>query len=218
MTDQTPDDEAPAVYPSAGDVPDEPLTASDIDPFSVDTATVDDISELATAEWKASTTAEERIRAVIGRTTSPKSAREIAATAAVSETKARTTLNRLAEEGTVRTHRSDSATQYERDPDWQLLRQVHRLATSGDLVEQIQRVKRELARYEAEFGVDEPEEVLLSDRELTDSDLEAISHWRTARRDFEYLRVAYRLQQARTRLVQDTHDTDGPSPGQRPTQ
>jgi response regulator of citrate/malate metabolism len=118
MTDQTPDDDdAPAEYPSGSDVPNELLTARDIDPFSVETDSVDDVNELATEEWKASTTAEERIRAVIGRTTSPKSAREIAETAAVSETKARTMLNRLATDGIVRTYRSDTGTRYERDPD-----------------------------------------------------------------------------------------------------
>jgi hypothetical protein len=189
-----------AEFPTEEDLPDEPLTADDIDPFTVDSEGFEDINEFATAEWKESTTANERIRAVIKRTTMPKSAADIADAAAVSETKARDTLNDLATEGTVRTEETASRKLYERDPDWHLLRQVHRLARSETLVDQIQRVKKELATYAETYGADSPEEVLVSDRELSEDELTDISHWRTAKREFSYLRTAYRLQEAKAEM------------------
>lgn len=86
---------------------------------------------------------------------------------------------------------------YERDPDWHLLQQVHQLSTSNNLVNQIQRIKQDLADYHSQYGTEEPEDLLVSDRELTEDELADISHWRTAKRDFNYLRAAYRLKQAR---------------------
>lgn len=199
MTKDThdPDPDGPTEFPTDDELPDEAMTPEDISPFSVDTDEFDDINDLATAEWKASTTADERIRAVIKRTTTPESAKDLAETAAVSENKARTTLNKLADEGIVRAHQTASGKVYERDPDWYLLQQVHRLATTGNLVSQIQRAKQELAEYRRQYGTDEPEEVLISDRELTDEEFADISHWRTAKREFNYLRAAYRLKQAK---------------------
>lgn len=209
MTDDAPthEQDGPTEFPPEEDLPGDSMTPADISPFSVDTDEFDDINELATAEWKASTTADERIRAVIKRTTVPKPAKEIAETAAVSETKARTTLNKLAEGGIVRVHQTASGKAYERDPTWHLLQQVHQLATSGTLVDQIQRAKQELADYRSQYETDEPEDVLISDRELTEEELAEISHWRTAKREFNYLRAAYRLKQAR---IQTTRGEETP--------
>lgn len=214
MTDDSSGSEGdgPTEFPSNDEVPEHSMTPADISPFSVPTDEFDDINELATAEWKSTTTADERIRAVIKRTTQPKTAKEVAETAAVSETKARTTLNKLAEEGIVRAHQTASGKTYERDPDWYLLQQIHQLATSDTLVEQIQRIKRELSEYQSQYGTEEPEEVLISDRELTEAEFSDLSHWRTAKREFNYLRAAYRLKQAR---VADTR-IDASSNGEIP--
>jgi hypothetical protein len=196
-----------AEFPTEEDLPDEPLTADDIDPFTVDSEGFEDINELATAEWKESTTANERIRAVIKQTTMPKSAADIANAAAVSETKARDTLNDLATEGIVRTKETAARKLYERDPDWHLLRQIHRLAQSETLVDQIQRVKNELASYVDAYGADSPEEVLVSGRELSSDELTDISHWRTAKREFSYLRAAYRLREAKAEMPDHRQQT-----------
>lgn len=193
----THNDNGPEEFPTEEELPENPMTVEDLDPFSVDPDEVTDINELAAAEWKASTTADERIRTVIKRTVDPKSANEIADTAVVSENKARDTLNRLVEEGIVRSHQTSSGKKYERDPDWYLLQQVHQLATSGDLVDQIQRTKQELANYQSQYETSSPEELLISDQELGDDELADISQWRTAKREFSYLRAAYRLQQAK---------------------
>lgn len=212
MTRDDPGDGGPEEYPTDDEVPDDPIEPTDVSPFSVESDGFDDIDEFATAEWKSSTTADERIRAVIKRTTSPKTAKEIAATAAVSENKARTALNKLTEEGTVRSHRSATGKTYERDPEWHLLQQVHRLAKAGNLVDRIQRIKREIAEYRSRYGTEAPEDVLISDRELTAEELTDISHWRTANREFNYLRAAYRFEQARVADERVDESTGGPEP------
>jgi len=192
-----PSPDGPDEYPSEEELPDEPVTVDDIDPFSVDDDDFADIDDFAAAEWKTQSTANERIRTVINRTTTPKSASDIADTALVSETKARTTLNKLAEDGIVRSHQTDSGKLYSRDPEWQLLKQIRKLASSETLVNQIQRIKQELTEYKSKYDVDGPEELLISDTELDQDELDDISHWRTAERELSHLRAAYRFKEAK---------------------
>jgi len=192
-----PSPDGPDEFPSKEEIPDEPVTVDDIDPFSVDDDEFEDIDDFAATEWKHQSTADERIRTVINRTTTPKSASDISDTALVSETKARTTLNKLAEEGIVRGHQTGSGKLYSRDPEWHLLKQIRKLASSETLVDQIQRIKQELTEYKSKYDVDGPEELLISDKELNQHELDDISHWRTARRELSHLRAAYRLKEAK---------------------
>lgn len=194
--------DGPKEFPTTDELPDEPLTADDISPFSVDTDEFADLNELAVAEWKASTTADERIRAVIKRTHRGKSAAEVANEAAVSESKARDTLNTLVAEGIVQAQQTNSGKLYERNPDWYLLQQIRQLAGSQSLIDQIQRMKQELASYREKYGTDSPAEVLVSDSELSETELTDVSHWRTAKQQLSYLRAAYRFQQAREQFTQ----------------
>lgn len=208
MTDDLPSPDGPDEVPTEEELPDEPVTVADIDPFNVDDDDFEDIDDFAAAEWKTETTADERIRTVINRTTIPKSAGDIADTALVSETKARTTLNKLAEEGIVRSHQTDSGKLYDRDPEWHLLKQIRHLAMSETLVDQIQRVKQELAEYKAKYDANDPEELLISDKELTQDELDDVSHWRTAQRELSYLRAAYRLKEAKEQAYTVTEPGD----------
>ena len=130
---------------------------------------------------------------------SPKSAREIADIAAVSETKARTTLNSLAEEGIAHIERTGAKARYQRDPDRYLIEQIHQVSQTDDLIDRIQAAKSELADYRERYDTDTPEELLVSDRTPTADELRDVSHWRTTVRDLEYLRAAYRMQQAKRR-------------------
>jgi hypothetical protein len=93
MPEDPPDTfDAPDEFPGENELPDETLTADDINPFEVDDSDFEDVNEFAAAEWTQDTTADERIRTVIERTTIPKSVSEIADNAVVSETNARNTL------------------------------------------------------------------------------------------------------------------------------
>ncbi|RNJ22068.1 winged helix-turn-helix domain-containing protein [Halosegnis longus] len=198
MTDKPSSPDSPDEFPTEEELPDNPITVDDIDPFSVDDDDFENIDDFAAAEWKSETTTDERIRTVIDRTTTPKSASDIAETALVSETKARTTLNKLANEGIVKTQQTDSGKLYTRDPEWHLLKQIRRLASSETLVDQIQRVKQEIAEYKDKYDATDPEELLVSDKELDQNDLSDISHWRTAERELSHLRAAYRLKEAKS--------------------
>jgi DNA-binding Lrp family transcriptional regulator len=208
MTDEPPSPDGPDEYPSDDELPAEAVTVDDIDPFAVDDGDFETLDDFAAAEWTNETTANERIRTVINGTTTPKSAGDIAETALVSETKARETLNRLAEEGIVRGHQTDSGKLYERDPDWHLLKQVKQLAGSKTLVDQIQRVKQEIAGYKDKYDATGPEELLISDKELDQDGLDDVSHWRTAERELSHLRAAYRLKEAKDQASTVTEPGD----------
>ncbi|MDZ7746853.1 MAG: winged helix-turn-helix domain-containing protein [Halobacteriales archaeon] len=208
MTDEPPSPDGPDEFPTEEELPDEPVTVDDIDPFTVDDDGFEDIDEFAAAEWKNETTTDERIRTVINRTTSLKSAGDIAEIALVSETKARATLNKLAEEGIVRRQQTDAGKLYARDPEWHLLKQIRQLAGSETLVDQIQRVKQELAEYKANYDATGPEELLVSDTELTQNELDDVSHWRTAERELSHLRAAYRLKEAKGQAATVTEPGD----------
>ncbi|MFD1597496.1 winged helix-turn-helix domain-containing protein [Halobellus rarus] len=218
MTDEPPSPDGPDEFPTEEELPEEPVTVADIDPFTVDDDDFADIDDFAAAEWKQETTADERIRTVINRTTIPKSAGDIADTALVSETKARTTLNKLAEEGLVRSHQTDSGKLYDRDPEWHLLKQIRQLAGSNTLVDQIQRVKQELAAYKAKYDAPDPEELLISDTELSQDELDDVSHWRTAERELSHLRAAYRLNEAKKQASTVTESGDRQTDNQAPLQ
>jgi Fic family protein len=208
MTDEPPSPDGPDEFPTEEELPDEPVTVDDIDPFTVDDDEFEDIDDFAAAEWKNETTTDERIRTVINRTTILKSAGDIADIALVSETKARATLNKLAEEGIVRSHQTGSGKLYARDPEWHLLKQIRQLAGSETLVDQIQRVKQEIAAYKAKYDATGPEELLVSDTELTQNELDDVSHWRTAERELSHLRAAYRLKEAKDQAATVTEPGD----------
>jgi predicted transcriptional regulator len=209
MTDEPPSPDGPDEYPTEAELPDDPVTAADIDPFAVDDDDFESIDAFATAEWTHETTADERIRAVIDRTTTPKSASDIAETALVSETKARATLNKLAEDGIVSSEQTTSGKLYSRDPEWHLLKQIRQLADSDTLVDQIQRIKQELAAYKTKYDASDPEELLVSDRDLDQEELDDVSHWRTAERELSYLRAAYRLNEAKAQVSTTTESGAG---------
>ena len=192
-----PSPDGPDEFPSEEELPDVPMTVDDIAPFSVDDDDFEDIDDFAAAEWKNQSTADERIRTVINRTTTPRLASDISDAALVSETKARTTLNKLAEEGIVKSHQTDAGKLYNRDPEWHLLKQIRKLANSETLVSQIQRIQQELTEYKSQYDVSGPEELLISDQELDQSELDDVSHWRTAERELSHLRAAYRFKEAK---------------------
>lgn len=201
--------EGPDQYPTSGEVPAKALSPEDITPFDTSTGGIDDVNELATAEWKESTTADKRVRTIVKRTVSPTPVREIAETAAVSETKARNALKALAEEGVARVEQTDSGAAYQRDPDRYLIEQIHELSMIEGLVDRIQAAKAEVAEYREQYDTDSPEELLVSDRNLTDEELTDVSHWRTTVHDLEYLRAAYRIRQAKEHTASSGTPTRG---------
>jgi DNA-binding transcriptional ArsR family regulator len=187
----------PDEFPEGEELPDEPPVVEDSGLFEEDPAEFDDINAFAGAEWEATTTARARVRAVIKRTETPTSASDIADVASVSETTARNTLKALDDEGVVRAEETANGKRYRRDPDWHLMRRVQRLARSDRLVSQIEDVRSELNGYREAYGVDSPDELVVSDGVLSDVELEDVGAWRTAERDLSFLRAAYRFREAK---------------------
>lgn len=216
MTDQSEDstdpplaDDGPDEFPSPDELPDEPVSVDEVSPFDEDPSNFEDIDEFATAEWKASTKARERVQEVVKRTASPKTASEIAGVAMVSTTTAREKLNDLAEDGIVLAEPTSNGRVYQRDPDWYLMQRVRQLSQTDSLVDHIQALQQELNDYRDEFGTDLPEEVIVSDGVLSEEELQKISNWRTAKRNLTFLRAAYRFREARQCTLDDGRPTDG---------
>jgi len=199
LTDTDPplETDGPDDFPDAEELPDEPVAVDELDLFEEDPKQFDDINAFASAEWEASTTARERVRAVIKRTATPTTASDIADIASVSETTARNTLNELAKEGIVRVEEATNGKVYQRDPNWHLMQRVQRLSQSDQLVSHIQDLQAELNDYQEKYGTDSPEELVVSDGILSDDELADVSAWRTAKRDLSFLRAAYRFREAK---------------------
>lgn len=203
------DERSPEEFPDDEELPEEPSDVHDIDPFENDPAAFEDINRFAESEWKESTTARDRVRAVIKRTEVPQSANDIAETAQVSETTARNTLNNLAEEGVVHAEKTANGRIYQRDPDWYLMQRVQRLSESDQLISRIQHLQEELNQYREQYGTDSPEELVVSDGVLSEEELAAVSEWRTAKRDLSFLRAAYRFREARQVTSRDRYTASG---------
>lgn len=214
MTEESPDaagppatEDRPEVFPDPEELPDEPVSADELSPFEEEPSDFDDLNEFATAEWNEGTTARERVRAVVRRAGSPKSADEIADIAAVSPTTARNELSELAEKGRVLAEETSNGTLYQRDPDWYLMERVRQLSQSESLLDHIQSLQQELNEYRDAFGTDMPEEAIVSDGVLSNDELQDVSRWRTAKRDLTFLRAAYRFREARECAFSDSHDS-----------
>lgn len=201
MTDST-------QFPEEDELPDKEPDLSEINPFEEDPSDYKDINEFVEADWSESKTARQRVKDVISRTTSPRSAGEIAGLADVSKPTARSKLNDLAEEGTVLAESTNNGRVYQRDPDWYRIKRVRELAekSRSALETTLQQLEQEMKRYKEKHGEDTPEELILSNDPLDDDAWEDISHWRTALVDKEYLRTALqytKLQRSEDLLLDD---------------
>lgn len=156
--------------------------------------------DAARADWKASTTALERVQQVIERTTTPRSAREVAAEALVSEPTARKHLGSLADVGTVTTTTGGAATKYARDEDRLLYRRIRELATEhsrDELIEHIQEMKRRIDEYGAEYDAVSPEELATAIDGGESDAWEAVSEWQTTERNLHIAQAAINYGRAR---------------------
>lgn len=195
----------PPIGPDEAELPDEPPDLDELDPFEVDSAEYEDISEFVTADWIESTTARERVKDIINRTASPMSAPEVAEVAEVSPPTARTELSNLADEGVVLAESSTNGTVYQRDPDWYRLKRIQRLAGKPQAVVEsvLRQIDQEIQDYRDTYDVDTPEDLILNDEELGDETWQDISEWRTALVDREYIRTALQFRQLRSVEVSD---------------
>jgi DNA-binding transcriptional ArsR family regulator len=161
----------------------------------------DDPVAAAEADWRSSTTALERVRQVVERTTTAKTASEIATEALVSEPTARKHLESLVEVGTAAANREGSATTYFRDEDRHLYRRIRDLAadhTREELLDSIREMKAEVADFQAEYDAASPEQLATSlDGDASAAAWEAVSEWQTVERNLHVAQAAINYGRAR---------------------
>lgn len=173
----------------------------DVDPFP-ETDADTEVNDAAEEEWKAATTAFERVEAVLSRTTDWQSASEIADRARVSEPTARKHLTALAETGRAATTETGATTRFRRDPDRRRLERVQRLADEHSreaLERSIREMKARIRALEDEYDATGPEELV----EILEPDDEDgwndLARWKTTRRNLAFAKTALSFKE--TRLV-----------------
>lgn len=173
-----------------------------------------DVNEAVGETWEAETTPYERVREVIKYEYTPTTVDAIAEDARTSPKTARKHLTALAEEGFATTEAGEyGATLFRRSPESLVLEQaadiLDRLSVD-ELTERIQAMREELAAYQAEFGVESPEELtvdqtnqLLAGESSSSIDSETLQEWQTTRRNLAFANAALSIATAE-RFVDDT--------------
>ena len=184
-------------------------------------ATFTDINEAVRTDWESNTTPYERIRHVISHTYSPLSADTVADTARTAPKTARKHLNTLADEGFVETTPGEhGGTRYRRSPESLVMEQASDIlehVSTDELVARIQELREQLTEYRAEFGVESPEELAVSqtNQALAESgvpqaeiDPERVREWKTLRRNLAFANAALSIGTAEQFVDDDRRSTD----------
>ncbi|WP_276299176.1 winged helix-turn-helix domain-containing protein [Halorussus lipolyticus] len=175
---------------------DGPPSIADIDPFDSEDLsgeTPDNLDEAVTEEWKASTTAFQRIHTVLKNTYEPHTTGEIADAAATTKPTVRKHVEPLVEAGMVVERRRGNAVEYVWNQTQRRINRVAELAdehSSAELDGKIRRAKERIAALEDEYGVESPNELA----EVLDPDDDAgwddLATWRSLEDDLNRLEAA----------------------------
>lgn len=176
---------------------------------SADSGTFDDVNEAVGEEWEAETTPYERVREVISREYSPRSAETVAADARTSPKTARKHLTALAEEGFVATSTGDhGGTYYRRSPESLVMEQATDILSQvsvDELVNRIAAMRETISEFQTEYGVESPEELMVEHTNQTLSDAsdnadgidpDALQEWQTTRRNLAFANAALSIANA----------------------
>lgn len=192
---------------------DGPPGIDEVEPFDVDPDGFDDVNEWAETEWKESTTAAERIQTVLELTREPQSASEIAERARVSTPAARKHLNRLARTGGPAISIEEGATTlYMRDPDQERFERIKTLAddhSRSDIESAIRDMKTEIRGFEDAYDVTSPEELARVLEPDDDEGWEAVSTWKTVRKNLSFAKTALAFKETRTIDTMNESIADG---------
>jgi DNA-binding transcriptional ArsR family regulator len=178
---------------------DDPPPLDEIEPFESDDLP-DDVNAAAEQEWKATTTGFERVEAILRRTTSLQSAKEIADRALVSEPTARKHLETLVTSGHASTKEMGNKTLYRRNPDQQRLERIQHLAdehTMAELEASIRDMKKRIQSFEIEYDATGPEEVVQELDPDDDRGWDDVSRWKTTRHSLAFAKTALSFKETR---------------------
>lgn len=164
----------------------------------------EDVNEAASRDWVSETTARERIKAVITRTTEPTPASSIAEQARASKPVARDELDSLTEIGLVERIDGSKGALYQRNDQMYIYQQVQKLQdeySERELVEQLQDLKQTVNEIRTKHGVESPAE-LANQLEPGDGDgWEDHTTWQTARKNLYLAKAAISFYDARNVVV-----------------
>lgn len=169
----------------------------------------DNVNEAVGEEWEAETTPYERVREVISREYTPRSAETVAADARTSPKTARKHLTALAEEGFAATSTGDhGGTYYRRSPESIVMEQATDILSHvsvDELVNRISAMRETISEFQTEYGVESPEELMVEHTNQTLSDAsdnadgidpDALQEWQTTRRNLAFANAALSIANA----------------------
>lgn len=162
-----------------------------------------DVNDHARAEWKAETTAFERVYEVVEETHDGQSAADIGDRALVSEPTARRHLETLVSTGFAETEQDGRTTLYRRNEDRVLMTQIRDLrerASREELLDAIREMKAEIREYEAEYDALSPEELARS-LPGNGEGWDDVSAWKTTRRNLAIAQATLAYDEASERLA-----------------
>jgi len=154
----------------------------------------------AREEWRASTTALERVSQVLETTTTPKTASDIAEESSVSTPTARKHLESLVEIGTATASEDSDATRYARDEDQLLYRRIRTLASEQsrhDLTESIRSMREQIRTFESTHDAASPEDLVSRFEGDGPVPWERVSEWQTVERNLHVAQAALNYKRAR---------------------
>lgn len=192
---------------------DESLDATDVDPFESDELSgdvPDDLDAGVTAEWKASTTAFQRIHTVLKNTYEPQTTGEIADAAATTKPTVRKHVAPLVEAGMVTKETGGNATRYAWSQKQRRVNRVAELAdehSAADLDAKVRRAKERISELRERYDVESPND--LAERLDPDDDAgwDDLANWRTLEDDLKRLKAA----QSMTEYLADAELSPSPS-------
>ena len=186
-----------------------------------------DINKAVGTEWEAETTPYERVREVISHAYTPVSADTVAEDARTSPKTARKHLNALADEGFATTDTGESGgTYYRRSPESLVVEQAADIlahVSTDELVARVSEMHERIGDFQAEYGVESPEELTVertnrtlseaaSDHEELDSD--TIREWQTTRRNLAFANAALSIANAERFVDGESRSSEGSVPAQ----
>ena len=155
-----------------------------------------DVNEAVLEEWLESTTKFERVREVLGSTTTPQYAKEIAERARVSEPTARKHLETLADTGFAESVTTGRGTQYKRSRQtvaMQRISDIHRELTREELTAGIKDLRAQIRDYQDEYDASSPDDLAYQLESDADEAWDVVSTWRAAETDLDVAKAALAL-------------------------
>jgi len=179
---------------------DNPPSITEIEPFESEDLLENasrNLGDAVTEEWKASTTAFQRIHTVLKNTYEPHTTGEIADAAATTQPTVRKHVEPLVEAGMVVRRERGNAVEYVWNQTQRRINRIAELAdehTAAELDGKIRRAKERIAAFEDEYGVESPNELANALRPDDDNGWDDLATWRTLEDDLKRIEAAQAME------------------------